>query len=58
MLKCAQQEVDYLLSKWLIWNASIEQLLTPDEVESIFRALLSFYALPTNCIEQVQSMFN
>ena len=42
MVKHAQQEVDYRLSKWLIWNAGKEQLLTPDEVENVFRELLSF----------------
>ena len=47
MVKHAQQEVDYRLSKWLIWNAGIEQLLTPDEVENIFRERLSFYDPPS-----------
>ena len=47
MEKHTQQEVNYRLSKWLIWNASIEQLLTPDEVENVFRELLSFYDPPT-----------
>ena len=47
MVKHAQQEVDYRLSKWLIWNASKEQLLTPDEVENVFRELLSFYDPPS-----------
>jgi len=56
--KHAQQEVNYRLSKWLIWNASIEQLLTPNEVENVFRELLSFYDPPTRCVEQIQSMFN
>ena len=43
MVKHAQQEVDYRLSKWLIRNAGIEQFLTPDEMENVFRELLSFY---------------
>ena len=58
MVKHAQQEVDYRLSKWLIWNAGKEQLLTPDEVENVFRELLSFYDPPTRCVESAQSMFN
>lgn len=57
MEKHAQQEVNYRLSKWLIWNASIEQLLSPNEVENIFRELLSFYDPPTRCVERVQSLF-
>ena len=56
MEKHTQQEVNYRLSKWLIWNASIEQLLTPDEVENVFRELLSYYDPPTRCVERVQSM--
>ena len=47
----------YSKGKWLIWNASIEQLLSPNEVENIFRELLSFYDPPTRCVERVQSMF-
>ena len=58
MEKHTQQEVNYRLSKWLIWNASIEQLLTPNEVENVFRELLSFYDPPTRCVERVQSMFS
>ena len=54
MVKHAQQEVDYRLSKWLIWNAHIEQLLTPDEVENVFRELLSFYDPPTRCVVSVK----
>ena len=57
MIKHVKQEIDYRLSKWLIWNASMEQLLTPDEVENMFRELLSFYDPPTRCVERVQSMF-
>lgn len=57
MIKHVKQEIDYRLSKWLIWNASIEQLLTPDEVENMLRELLSFYHPPTRCVERVQSMF-
>ena len=55
MVKHAQQEVDYRLSKWLIWNAGKEQLLTPDEVENVFRELLSFYDPLTRSIENVCS---
>ena len=33
------REVDYRLSKWIITN--IEQLLEPDEIEEIWRELLS-----------------
>ena len=35
-----KREVDYRLSKWIITN--IEQLLEPDEIEEIWRELLSF----------------
>ena len=45
------REVDYRLSKWIIRN--IEQLLEPDEVEEIWRELLSFYAPPTASVEIV-----
>ena len=45
------REVDYRLSKWIIRN--IEQLLEPDEVEEIWRELLSFYAPPTASVENV-----
>ena len=45
------REVDYRLSKWIIRN--IEQLLEPDEIEEIWRELLSFYAPPTASVENV-----
>ena len=37
-----KREVDYRLSKWIITN--IEQLLLPEEIEEIWRELLSFYS--------------
>ena len=39
-------------------GSSVEQLLTPNEVENVFRELLSFYDPPTRCVERVQSMFS
>ena len=45
------REVDYRLSKWIITN--IEQLLEPDEIEEIWRELLSFYSPPTASLENV-----
>ena len=45
------REVDYRLSKWIITN--IEQLLEPDEIEEIWRELLSFYSPPTASVENV-----
>ena len=45
------REVDYRLSKWIIRN--IEQLLEPDEIEEIWRELLSFYAPLTASVENV-----
>ena len=44
-------EVDYRLSKWIITN--IEQLLEPDEIEEIWRELLSFYSPPAASVENV-----
>ena len=46
-----KREVDYRLSKWIITN--IEQLLEPDEIEEIWRELLSFYSPPTASVENV-----
>ena len=40
-----KREVDYRLSKWIITN--IEQLLLPEEIEEIWRELLSIYLPPT-----------
>ena len=45
------REVDYRLSKWIITN--IEQPLEPDEIEEIWRELLSFYSPPTASVENV-----
>ena len=45
------REVDYRLSKWIITN--IEQLLEPDEIEEIWRELLSIYLPPTASVENV-----
>jgi hypothetical protein len=45
------REVDYRLSKWIITN--IEQLLSPEEIEEIWRELLSFYSPPTASVENV-----
>ena len=47
----ARREVDYRLSKWILTN--IEQLLEPDEVETIWTELLSFYFPPTASVENV-----
>ena len=46
-----KREVDYRLSKWIITN--IEQLLLPEEIEEIWRELLSFYSPPTASVENV-----
>ena len=46
-----KREVDYRLSKWIITN--IEQLLEPDEIEEIWRELLSIYLPPTASVENV-----
>jgi hypothetical protein len=46
-----KQEVDYRLSKWIITN--IEQLLEPEEIEEIWRELLSIYAPTTASVENV-----
>lgn len=53
MLKRAHQEVDYRLCKWIIRNLEKEQLLLPDEIEAIWRELLSLYDPPTKSIETV-----
>ena len=45
------RERDYRLSKWILEN--IEQLLEPDEIEEIWRELLSFYSPPTASVENV-----
>ena len=46
-----RREVDYRLSKWMLKNT--EQLLTPDEVETIWTELLSFYEPVTASVENV-----
>ena len=38
----ARREVNYRLSKWILTN--IEQLLEPEEIETIWTELLSFYS--------------
>lgn len=45
------RELDYRLSKWILKN--VEQLLTPDEIEEIWKELLSFYSPPTATVENV-----
>ena len=47
----SQQELDFRLSKWILKN--VEQLLKPDEVEKIWRELLSYYSPPTKSVENV-----
>ena len=46
-----KREVDYRMSKWIITN--VEQLLSPEEIEEIWRELLSFYSPPTASLENV-----
>ena len=46
-----KREVDYRISKWIITN--VEQLLSPEEIEEIWRELLSFYSPPTASVENV-----
>ena len=46
-----RREVDYRLSKWMLKNT--EQLLTPDEIETIWTELLSFYEPVTASVENV-----
>ena len=53
MLKDAHKEVDYRLSKWIIRKLEKEQLLLPDEIEAIWRELLSIYDPPTKSIETI-----
>ena len=53
MLKDAHKEVEYRLAKWIIRNLEQEQLLLPDEIEAIWRELLSLYDPPTRSIEVV-----
>ena len=44
-------ELDFRLSKWMLKN--MEQLLTPDEIETIWTELLSFYEPVTASVENV-----
>ena len=44
-------ELDFRLSKWMLKN--MEQLLTPDEIETIWTELLSFYEPITASVENV-----
>ena len=46
-----KREVDYRLSKWILTN--IEQLLSPDEIETIWTELLSFYSPWSASVENV-----
>jgi hypothetical protein len=50
------RELDFRLSKWILKN--VEQLLTPDEVENVWRELLSLYNPPTRSIENVSGSTN
>ena len=52
----SQQELDFRLSKWILKN--VEQLLKPDEVEKIWKELLSHYSPPTASIENVSGSTN
>ena len=45
------QEVRYRLAKWVIKNLEAEQLLTPDEIEAIWRELLTLFAPPMQSVE-------
>ena len=45
------READYRLSKWMLKN--MEQFLTPDEIETIWTELLSFYEPVTASVENV-----
>ena len=46
-----RREADYRLSKWILKN--MEQFLTPDEIETIWTELLSFYEPVTASVENV-----
>ena len=46
-----RREADYRLSKWMLKN--MEQFLTPDEIETIWTELLSFYEPVTASVENV-----
>jgi hypothetical protein len=46
-----RREADYRLSKWTLKN--MELLLTPDEIETIWTELLSFYEPVTASVENV-----
>ena len=51
MIKRTDQEVKYRLAKWVIMNLEAEQLLMPDEIEAIWRELLSLFSPPTESVE-------
>ncbi|MBR1710129.1 MAG: hypothetical protein IJ719_15080 [Clostridia bacterium] len=53
MLSNAQNEVDYRLAKWIVRNMEKEQILTPDEIKTIWRELLTRFEPPTRSIETV-----
>ena len=52
-MKTESQEVDYRIAKWIIRNMEKEQLLSPDEIRSVWGELLSFYSPPNKSIENV-----
>lgn len=51
MLTRTDQEVKYRLAKWVIKNLEAEQFLMPDEIEAIWRELLSLFDPPTQSVE-------
>ena len=53
-----RQEIKYRLAKWIIKSLEEEQLLKPDEIEEIWKELLSFYAPPTAIVENVCGTMN
>jgi hypothetical protein len=53
-----RQEIMYRLAKWVIKGLEEEQLLKPDEIEGIWKELLSFYAPPTASVENVCGTMN
>ena len=53
MLRNAEQEVNYRLSKWILRNLEIKQLLMPDEIRAIWKELLLIYDPPTKSVETI-----
>lgn len=51
MLKNPDKEVGFRMAKWVIMNLESEQLLKPEEIERIWRELLSYYAPPMSSVE-------